>query len=44
MTITEAIRFYEQQLSTVTDHAEAGAMTTLLLEHVLKIDRTLFHK
>ena len=44
MTLAEALIFYKQRLLSVTDAAEASAMTTLLLEHVLQADRTVFHK
>lgn len=44
MTLAEALIFYKQRLLSVTDAAEASAMTTLLLEHVLQADRAVFHK
>lgn len=44
MTLAEALIFYKQRLLSFTDAAEASAMTTLLLEHVLQADRAVFHK
>lgn len=44
MTLAEALNFYNQRLVAVTDAAEASAMTTLLLEHVLQLDRNQFTK
>ncbi len=44
MTLAAALKFYQQLLAPSTDLAEAQAMTTLLLEQVLEIDRSEFHK
>lgn len=44
MTLADALISYPQKLSLVTDNAEAKAMTILLLEQVLQIDRSEFHK
>jgi len=44
MTLAAALTFFNQRLLSVTDSGEASAISTLLLEHVLQIDRTSFHK
>lgn len=44
MTLAESLDFYKQRLLAVADPAEASAMSTLLLEHVLQLDRALFYK
>ena len=44
MTLGEALLFYQQLLQPATDPSEAKAMATLLLEHVLQIDRNELHK
>ena len=44
MTLAAALTFFNQRLLSITDSGEASAITTLLLEHVVQIDRTAFHK